>query len=399
MRNMRPLARRMGRLGTETAFEVLARARALEAQGRHIVHLEIGEPDFDTPKSVTAAGIDAIQRGETHYTPSAGIVELREAIARYLKRTRGLEYDAGQVIVAPGAKPIMFYAILALIEGGDEAIFPDPGFPIYSSMINFAGGTPVSLPLREENDYVPDLDEFRRLVTPKTKLIILNSPHNPTGGALSHEAVREIARIARDNDIWVLSDEIYADLLYDGKHHPIGREDGMLERTIVLDGFSKTFAMTGWRLGYGAFPKPLVEPVTKLVTNSVSCTATFTQRAGVVAMDQRPPEVDQMVKAFRQRRDAIVAGLNKIDGITCRTPAGAFYVFPNITGLHLGDAATVAGRVLQEAGVACLAGTAFGAIGEGHLRLSYANSLENLSLAVERIADWAKAARPVAARA
>jgi aspartate aminotransferase len=389
----------MGRLGTETAFEVLARARALEAQGRHIVHLEIGEPDFDTPKSVTAEGIAAIQRGETHYTPSAGIIELRQAIARYLKRTRGLEYDATQVIVAPGAKPIMFYAILALVEGGDEAIYPDPGFPIYSSMINFAGGTPVPLPLREDNDYVPDLDELRRLVTPKTKLIILNSPHNPTGGALSDEAVREIARLARENDIWVLSDEIYAELLYDGTHHPIGREDGMLERTIVLDGFSKTFAMTGWRLGYGAFPRPLVEPVTKLVTNSVSCTATFTQRAAIVAMDQRPPEVDQMVKAFKQRRDAIVAGLNSIDGVTCRTPAGAFYVFPNITGLHLGDAATVAGRVLQEAGVACLAGTAFGAVGEGHLRLSYANSLENLNLAVERIADWAKAARPVAARA
>jgi aspartate aminotransferase len=363
------------------------------------VHLEIGEPDFDTPKSVTAAGVAAIERGETHYTPSAGILELREAIARYLKRSRGLEYDATQIIVAPGAKPIMFYAILALIEGGDEAIFPDPGFPIYSSMINFAGGTPVSLPLREENDYVPDLDELRRLVTPKTKLIILNSPHNPTGGALSLEAVREIAHIAREKDIWVLSDEIYAELLYEGTHHSIAREDGLAERTIVLDGFSKTFAMTGWRLGYGAFPKPLVDPVTKLVTNSVSCTATFTQRAGVVAIDQRPPEVDTMVKAFRQRRDAIVAGLNKIEGITCRTPAGAFYVFPNISGLRLGDAATVAGRVLQEAGVACLAGTAFGAVGEGHLRLSYANSLENLDLAVQRIADWSRAARTAPARA
>jgi aspartate aminotransferase len=394
---MRPLARRMGRLGTETAFEVLARARALEAQGRHIVHLEIGEPDFDTPKSVTAAGVAAIERGETHYTPSAGILELREAIAGYLKRTRGLAYDASQIIVAPGAKPIMFYTILALVEHGDEAIFPDPGFPIYASMISFAGGTPVSLPLREENDYVPDLDELRRLITPKTKLIILNSPHNPTGGALSKEAVREVARLARENDIWVLSDEIYADLLYEGEHHPIGREDGMLERTIVLDGFSKTFAMTGWRLGYGAFPKPLVEPVAKLVTNSVSCTATFTQRAGIVAMDQRPPEVDQMVAAFKQRRDAIVAGLNRIEGITCRTPAGAFYVFPNITGLGAGDAATVASRVLNEAGVACLAGTAFGRAGEGHLRLSYANSLENLELAVQRIGDWARSARGAAA--
>jgi len=396
---MRPLARRMGRLGTETAFEVLARARALEAQGRHIVHLEIGEPDFDTPKSITAAGVAAIERGETHYTPSAGIPELRQAIAEYLRRTRGLGYDASQVIVSPGAKPIMFYAILALIEGGDEAIFPDPGFPIYASMINFAGGTAVSLPLREENNFVPDLDELRRLITPKTKLIILNSPHNPTGGALSHEAVREIARLARENDIWVLSDEIYADLLYDGKHHTIGVEDGMLERTIVLDGFSKTFAMTGWRLGYGAFPKPLVDPVAKLVTNSVSCTATFTQRAGVVAMSQRPPEVDQMVAAFRKRRDVIVAGLNRIEGISCRTPSGAFYVFPNITGLRLGDAKAVADRVLNEAGVAVLAGTAFGAEGEGHLRLSYANSLENLDLAVQRIADWSRAARAAPARA
>jgi aspartate aminotransferase len=396
---MRPLAQRMGRLGTETAFEVLARARALEAQGRHIVHLEIGEPDFDTPKSITAAGVAAIERGETHYTPSAGIIELREAIAGYLKSTRGLGYDASQIIVAPGAKPIMFYAILALVEHGDEAIFPDPGFPIYASMINFAGGTPISLPLREKNDFVPDLAELRRLITPKTKLIILNSPHNPTGGALSKDAVREIARLARESDIWVLSDEIYADLLYDGEHHSIANEDGLLERTIVLDGFSKTFAMTGWRLGYGAFPKPLIEPVTKLVTNSVSCTATFTQRAGIVAMSQRPPEVAEMVKAFRKRRDAIVAGLNKIEGITCRTPSGAFYVFPNITGLGAGNAATVANRVLQEAGVACLAGTAFGAVGEGHLRLSYANSLENLELAVERIADWSRSTRAAPARA
>ncbi len=389
----------MGRLGTETAFEVLARARALEAQGRHIVHLEIGEPDFDTPKSITAAGIAAIERGETHYTPSAGVPELRQAISNYLRERRDLAYDATQVIVAPGAKPIMFYAILALVEAGDEAIFPDPGFPIYRSMIDFAGGTAVPLPLWEKNDWVPDLGELRALVTPKTKLIILNSPHNPTGGALSHEAVREIARLAREHDIWVLSDEIYAELLYDGLHHPVAREEGMAERTIVLDGFSKTFAMTGWRLGYGAFPRPMVEPVTKLVTNSVSCTATFTQRAAIVALTQRPPEIEQMVNAFRKRRDTLVAGLNRIEGVTCRTPAGAFYVFPNITGLRLGTSADVAGRVLQEAGVAVLAGTAFGANGEGHLRLSYANSLENLELAVQRIADWARTARPVAARA
>jgi aspartate/methionine/tyrosine aminotransferase len=390
---MRPLARRMGRLGTETAFEVLARARALEAKGRSIIHLEIGEPDFDSPRSVVAAGVASLERGETHYTPSAGIPELREACANYLNRARGLHVEPGQIIVTPGAKPIMFFAILALLEKGDEAIYPDPGFPIYASMISFAGATGVPLALREENDYVPDLDELRRLITPRTKLLILNSPHNPTGGLLSPDAIREIAKIAREHDLWVLSDEIYAEITYDGEHRSIVAEDGMAERTILLDGFSKTFAMTGWRLGYGAFPKPLVGPVTKLATNSVSCTATFTQRAGVVAISQRPAEVDTMLAEFRRRRDAIVAGLNRIEGITCRLPKGAFYVFPNVTGLGLGDAATVADRVLNEAGVAVLAGTAFGPVGEGHLRLSYANSLENLSLAVERIRDWARASR------
>jgi aspartate/methionine/tyrosine aminotransferase len=390
---MRPLARRMGRLGTETAFEVLARARALEAKGRHVIHLEIGEPDFDTPRSVTAAGVASIERGETHYTPSAGIPELRDAVASYLNRARGLAIEPGQVIVTPGAKPIMFYAILALLESGDEAIYPDPGFPIYASMISFAGATGVPLPLREENDYVPDLDELRRLITPRTKLLILNSPHNPTGGVLSPDAIREIATIARERDLWVLSDEIYAEIIYEGEHRSIVAEEGMAERTILLDGFSKTFAMTGWRLGYGAFPMPLVDPVAKLVTNSVSCTATFTQRAGVVAISQRPAEVDAMLAEFRRRRDAIVAGLNRVEGITCRLPHGAFYVFPNITGLGLGDAATVASRVLNEAGVAVLAGTAFGPVGEGHLRLSYANSLENLNLAVERIRDWVRSAK------
>ena len=390
---MRPLARRMGRLGTETAFEVLARARALEAKGRSIVHLEIGEPDFDSPRAVVAAGVASLERGETHYTPSAGIPELREACANYLNRARGLKIEPGQIIVTPGAKPIMFFAILALLEKGDEAIYPDPGFPIYGSMISFAGATGVPLPLREENDYVPDLDELRRLITPRTKLLILNSPHNPTGGLLSPDAIHEIAKIAREHDLWVLSDEIYAEITYEGEHRSIVAEEGMAERTILLDGFSKTFAMTGWRLGYGAFPKPLVDPVAKLVTNSVSCTATFTQRAGVVAISQRPAEVDTMLAEFRRRRDAIVEGLNNIEGITCRLPKGAFYVFPNITGLGLGDAATVANRVLNEAGVAVLAGTAFGPVGEGHLRLSYANSLENLSLAVERIRDWARAGR------
>jgi len=377
----------MSRLGTETAFEVLAKARALEAQGRDIIHLEIGEPDFDTPPSVVHAGLSALQRGETHYTASAGVVELRQAIAEHLNKTRHLSVDPGQVIVTPGAKPIMFFAMLALLDAGDEAIYPDPGFPIYSSMISFAGATGVPLKLREKNDFNPDLDELKTLVTDRTKLIVLNSPGNPTGGVLSQSLVKEIAHIARARDLWVLADEIYAEIL------SIMREDGMAERTILLDGFSKTFAMTGWRLGYGVFPWPLVDPVTKLVTNSVSCTATFTQRAGTAALTSRPPEVAEMVKAFRERRDGIVRGLNKIDGISCREPKGAFYVFPNITGLELGDSTTVQERILHEAGVATLRGTAFGAGGEGHLRLSYANSPKNLLAAVTRIGEWAHAAR------
>jgi aspartate/methionine/tyrosine aminotransferase len=391
---VRPLAARMSRLGTETAFEVLAKAKALEAQGRDIIHLEIGEPDFDTPRSVVHAGLSALQRGETHYTPSAGLPELRQAIAEHLNRTRHLAVDPGQVIVTPGAKPIMFFAMLALLDAGDEAIFPDPGFPIYSSMIDFAGAKGVPLPLHEKADFAPDLDELRSLVTERTKLIILNSPHNPTGGVLPAAALKEIAQIARARDLWVLSDEIYADLLYEGRHHSIVHEDGMVERTILLDGFSKTFAMTGWRLGYGVFPWPLVDPVAKLVTNSVSCTATFTQRAGVVALaTPPPPEVAQMVKAFSERRDAVVRGLNQIEGIRCREPKGAFYVFPNITGLGHGDSATVAERILNEAGVATLAGTCFGAAGEGYLRLSYANSLEKLDAAVQRIGEWVHSAR------
>ena len=395
---MRPLAGRLDRLGTETAFEVAAKARALEAKGRSIIHLEIGEPDFDSPAAVVEEGIAALRRGETHYTGSAGIPELRGAIAAYLKTTRGLEIDPAQVIVTPGAKPIMFFAMLALLEEGDEAIYPDPGFPIYSSMISFAGARGVPLPLREANGFAPDLDELRSLVTDRTKLIVVNSPHNPTGGMLSAEAVREICKLARARDLWVLSDEIYAEIVHEGAHHSFLSQDGMAERTILLDGFSKTFAMTGWRLGYGVFPWPLVEPVTKLVTNSVSCTAAFTQRAGVAALTGRQPELDVMLAAFRERRDTVVAGLNAIDGITCRVPEGAFYVFPNIRGLGLGDSGTVAERILQEAGVAALAGTCFGAAGEGHLRLSYANSLENLRLAVEHIGAWATQARETAAR-
>ena len=392
---MRPLASRMSRLGTETAFEVLAKARALEAKGRDIVHLEIGEPDFDTPPAIVAAGVAALERGETHYTPSAGVIELREAISRYLKERRGVRADPDQVIVTPGAKPIMFYALLALLDEGDEAIYPDPGFPIYSSMIDFAGARGVPLALREENDFQPDLDELRRLVSPRTKVIVLNSPNNPTGGVLSRDAIRDIAAIARERDLWVLTDEIYGELVYDGEHRSIAVEDGMAERTILLDGFSKTFAMTGWRLGYGVFPRALVEPVAKLVTNSVSCTATFVQRAGTVALSSRPPEIDRMIAEFRRRRDAVVKGLNAVPGMKCRTPQGAFYAFPNVRGLGLRSSAEVADRLLNEAGVATLAGTCFGAAGEGYLRLSYANSLGNLDKAVSRMADWSARVSPL----
>ena len=392
---MRPLATRMSRLGTETAFEVLAKARALEAKGRDIVHLEIGEPDFDTPPAIVAAGVAALEHGETHYTQSAGVIELREAIALYLKERRGVRADPGQVIVTPGAKPIMFYALLALLEDGDEAIYPDPGFPIYSSMIDFAGARGVPLPLREENGFQPDIDELRKLVSPRTKVLVLNSPNNPTGGVLSREAIRDIAAIARERDLWILTDEIYGELVYEGEHHSIAVEEDMAERTILLDGFSKTFAMTGWRLGFGVFPRPLVEPITKLVTNSVSCTATFVQRAGTAALSSRPPEVDRMIAEFRRRRDAVVKGLNAVPGITCRAPQGAFYVFPNIRSLRLGSSAEVADRLLNEAGVATLAGTCFGAAGEGYLRLSYANSLANLEKAMSRIRDWSARLAPL----
>jgi aspartate/methionine/tyrosine aminotransferase len=388
----------MSRLGTETAFEVLAKARALEAKGRDIVHLEIGEPDFDTPPAIVAAGIAALERGETHYTQSAGVIELREAIALYLKQRRGVRVDPEQVIVTPGAKPIMFYALLALLDEGDEAIYPDPGFPIYSSMIEFAGARGVPLALREENGFQPDLDELRKLVNSRTKVLVLNSPNNPTGGVLSRDAIREIAAVARERDLWVLADEIYGELVYDGEHHSIAVEEGMAERTILLDGFSKTFAMTGWRLGYGVFPRALVEPITKLVTNSVSCTATFVQRAGTVALSSRPPEVDRMIAEFRRRRDVVVKGLNAVPGITCWAPQGAFYVFPNVRALGLPSSAEVADRLLNEAGVATLAGTCFGAAGEGYLRLSYANSLANLEKAVSRIAEWSSRLAPLSRR-
>jgi aspartate aminotransferase len=378
------LASRMGRLGTETAFEVLVRARALEAQGRDVIHLEIGEPDFDTPPNVRQAGIEAIEGGWTHYGPAAGQPDLRQCIADYINRSRGTSYGPANVVVTPGGKPIMFFLTLALVEEGDEAIYPDPGFPIYRSMIDFVGARAVPLPIREENDFRLDVGELESLITPRTRFLIINSPANPTSGVLTRDDLEAIARLAVAHDLFVLADEIYSEIIYDGEHHSISVFPGMRERTAILDGFSKTYAMTGWRLGYGVMPEDLAEQVTRLMVNSVSCTASMVQRAGVEALTGPQDDVREMVAAFRRRRDLMVDGLNGIPGITCRMPAGAFYVFPNITGTGM-RSKEFADRLLDEFGVAALSGTSFGEHGEGYLRLSYANSEENLKKAIERI--------------
>jgi aspartate aminotransferase len=381
------LARRMGRLGTETAFSVLAKAKALEAQGREIIHLEIGEPDFDTPSHIVEAGCRALRDGHTHYTPTAGIPELREAIADDVAQSRGIEVDPAQVVVTPGGKPIMFFAILALVEEGDEVLVPNPSFPIYESMVNFVGGRPVFVPLRQENEFRFDLDELRAGLSERTKLVILNSPANPTGGVLAPQDIAGLADILRERpDIFVLSDEIYCRMLYDSPFASIASEPDMGPdaRTIILDGFSKTYAMTGWRLGYGVMPTPLAEQITKLQVNSNSCTNAATQHAGLEALAGPQDGVDAMLAEFRARRDLIVAGLNELPGVDCITPKGAFYAFPRIT--DTGYAADVlADLLLEEAGVACLAGTAFGQYGEGHLRFSYANSRENIARALEHM--------------
>jgi aspartate/methionine/tyrosine aminotransferase len=384
------LASRMSRLGTETAFEVLARARALEAKGVDVVHLQIGEPDFDTPRNVVEAGVAALRGGATHYTASAGIPELRQAIVDDLRARRGLEASPDQVVVQPGGKPTMFFVMLALLEAGDEAIYPNPGFPIYESMINFAGATAVPLPLREENDFEVDIDELRSLITPRTRLLVLNSPANPTGGVLSREQLAAIAALAVEHDLVVMSDEIYSRILYAGEHVSIGTFPGMAERFILLDGFSKTWAMTGWRLGFGVFPPPLVPHITRLTVNSVSCTAGFSQYAGIEALRGPQDDVDAMLAEFRRRRQFIVDGLNAIPGISCVLPKGAFYAFPNISRLGV-DSRTFANLLLDEYGVATLSGTAFGSYGEGYLRISYANSIENIDKALGRIAQAAKA--------
>ena len=378
------LAERMGRLGTESAFEVLARARALEAEGRKIIHLEIGEPDFDTPAHVIEAAQRALRDGATHYCPAPGIPELREAVAAFFARTRGVEVPADRIVATPGAKPIMFYAILALCGPGDEVVYPDPGFPMYESIAAFAGATPVPVPLREANGFRVDPDELASLITDRTRLVILNSPHNPCGSALRREDVKRLAAMLSDRDLYVFSDEMYWAIRYGGDHVSIASIDGMADRTILLDGCSKTFAMTGWRLGFAALPEPLVEPVTRLIINSVSCTAPFTQHAAVAALTGPWEPVEQMVREFRTRRDVIVEGLNRIEGLSGLEPAGAFYVFPNASAVG-GSMKDLVTYLLEEAGVAGLWGSAFGPGGEGYLRFSYANSVENIRAALEAI--------------
>ncbi len=382
------LARRMSRLGTETAFEVLNKARALERQGKDIIHLEIGEPDFDTPRNVVEAGVDALRKGWTHYGPSAGLPELRQTIAEYVSQTRGVKVTSEEVVVVPGGKPIIFFAVLALIDEGDEVIYPNPGFPIYESMVNYVGGRAVPIRLREERDFSLDIDELAALINDRTRLIILNSPQNPTGGVLDRREIEQIARAIGDRNILVLSDEIYSRLVFDGgEHFSIMSVPGMQERTILLDGFSKTYAMTGWRMGYGMMRPDLAAQITRLMTNSNSCTASFTQVAGIEAIRGDQTSVDRMREEFQRRRDAFVAGLNKIKGFSCRMPRGAFYVFPNITATSR-KSKPLADALLEQAGVAALSGTAFGAFGEGYLRFSVANSLENLQQALERIEEW-----------
>ena len=379
-------ASRMERLGTETAFEVMARAKALEAQGKDMIYLQIGEPDFPTPKNIVEAGVKALRDGQTHYSPAAGIMPLREAIVDDVEARRGVRQKVEQVIVTPGAKPIMYFVIMACIDSGDEVIYPNPGFPIYESVINFVGGTPVALPLWEENDFRFNQDEFRSLVTERTRMIIINSPHNPSGGVLTRGDIEVVAEVAREKNILVLTDEVYKNIIYDGENVSIYSMPGMQEQTILLDGFSKTYAMTGWRLGFGVMREDLAQKVEQLMINSNSCTATFSQYAAVEALKGPSEEVDAMVETFRKRRDFIVAGLNEIPDVSCITPKGAFYVFPNVKKIKM-STQELEHYLLNEAGVAILSGTAFGKYGDGYLRFSYANSIENIGKALEKMKD------------
>jgi len=378
-------AKRMEALGTETAFEVLARAKALEKQGKDVVHLEIGEPDFDTPKNIKQAAARAMRSGYTHYVPSAGIPEFRQVISEYISKTRKLEVSPDEVVVTPGGKPIMFFSMLTLVNPGEEVLYPNPGFPTYESLINFVGAKPVPLPLKEENEFSLDPEYVKKMITKKTKMIILNSPENPTGGVITHEQLKVIADcIADRDDIFVLSDEIYSRIIYEGKHESITQFKGIKDKTILLDGFSKTYAMTGWRLGYGVMRKDLALKTAQLMTNSNSCTCAFTQIAGIEALTGPQTEPERMLAEFKKRRKVIVSGLNNIEGITCKKPHGAFYVFPNITGTGM-DCRKLGDHLLYNAGVAVLPGTSFGKHGEGYLRLSFANSVQNIEKALERI--------------
>lgn len=381
------LASRMALLGTETAFEALARAKALEAQGRDIVFLGIGEPDYDTPPHIVEAAKDALDAGHTHYVPSPGIPEAREAVAADVGRRLNCEIPASRVVITPGGKPVMFFAILALAQEGDEVVYPNPGFPIYESMIRFAGATPVPMRLREELGYNPDPDELASLVTPRTRLIIVNSPNNPCGSVMPAETLRRVAELAVEADAAVLSDEIYKDFHYDGEHLSITSFPGLWGRTILLDGLSKSYAMTGWRIGYGVLPEPLVEPVARLITNSVSCTAAFGQVAVMTALRAPQDSVREMVAEFAKRRALLVDGLNRLPGVSCPMPGGAFYAFPNVAGTGMTSAEFERGA-LDEAGVSLLAGTSFGAYGEGYARISFANSQANIREALDRLARW-----------
>ena len=379
------LAESMGRIGIESAFEVLQRARALEAQGKKIIHLEIGQPDFPTPQHVKDAAKKALDEGWTGYGPTPGFPDFRDAIAEYISRSRGISGITGRnVMVVPGGKPIMFFTMMALLEPGDEVIYPNPGFPIYESLVDFLGATRVPMPLVEERGFSFDLDRFERSLSPRTKLVVLNSPGNPTGGVIPRADLARIADLVRERDLIVLSDEIYSRIWYGERPESITQFDGLLRKTVILDGFSKTYSMTGWRLGYGVMPVWLAEAVERLMVNSNSCTASFTQRAGIAALQGPQDCVEAMVAEFRRRRDVMVDGLNAIPGFRCTVPSGAFYAFPNVTGTGL-DSRTLADLLLNEAGVSCLSGTAFGEYGDGYLRFSYANSLENIELALRQI--------------
>ncbi len=378
------LASRMARLGNETAFDMLVKARTLEKQGQDIIHLELGEPDFNTPSSIVDAGKVALSDGHTHYCAPAGIDELREVIASHIIQSRGVEVNANWIVVTPGAKPIMFFLMLALIEKGDEVIYPDPGFPIYESMIRFVGGTPVPIPLLEDLQFSFSQKMLLSKISSRTKLIIINSPQNPTGGILGEKDLTAVADIAIQNDIMVLSDEIYSNVIYEGKHNSVASIQGMLDRTILLDGFSKGYSMTGWRLGFGVMRPELQVQISKLVTNSVSCTPPFIQKAGVKALEDGDSSIIKMVSEFRERRDFLVKELNQIPGISCLNPHGAFYVFPNVKAFGK-SSNEIEDYLLKEAGVALLSGTSFGKFGEGYLRISYANSIENLTEACRRI--------------